>query len=141
MQGLSWNDIITHLHEIDGLSTGTLLFIAVIFLTAVGAALIVLRLILQFSHEGVFMFLPFISESLKALATEKTKDHMAIKVERRLHYLFVLVLLFSSAAILLHSLVPLVGKDSEKVLAAICLTSLVVCVALGGVSVRLATHL
>ena|ERR1035438_8967620 len=105
----SWNDVIAHLHDIDGLSTNTLVFLVVVFVLALAGGLIFLRLILQYSHEGVGLLLPLIQGALKALASEKTNDHPAIKVERRLHYLFALILLLSLVAILLHSLVPVIG--------------------------------
>jgi hypothetical protein len=136
VQATTWSDFVARLHDLRGVLgvSGAIVFIAVILLLLLAAALVALYLVLRFGESGIEMFLPFIRESLKALGREATKEHPAIRLERRLHYFFGLIIMVSLAGSLLHSLIPWVNPDTERMLMDAFVTSLVVCVALVPVS-------
>jgi hypothetical protein len=143
MQATEWRDLIARLRDLAGVfgPTGIIVFLAISLLLILGAGLVLLYMVLQFGESGIELFVPLLREALTALARERTKDHPAIQMERRFHYFFALLAILSLATSLLHSLIPWVNHETEKMLIEGFITSVVVWVVLIPVSLGLCMRL
>jgi phosphotransferase system glucose/maltose/N-acetylglucosamine-specific IIC component len=143
MPATAWGDFIARLHDLAGVfgAAGVIVFAALALLLILGAVLVLLYIVLQFGESGIELFIPLLREALKVLAREATKDHPAIRMERRFHYFFALIAIFSLAVSVLHSLIPWANHETEKMLIGAFITSVVVWVALIPVSLGLCMRL
>jgi hypothetical protein len=116
---------------------------ATIVLAAIllGAALLLVYMLLRFGESGVSMLLPFLRETFQALREEPYKKSPAIRLELLLHCLFGPIFAFTLFASLLHALIPWVNHDTEQILFDAFVTTGIVTVALTCVSVTLSLRL
>src|ERR1700730_3102764 len=129
-----WNGFIAGLNDLAAVlgTLGTITLVAVVF----GSVLFILYLILLFGDRAVQMFLPFLSEAVKILRSESTKTHPAIRLEMRFQQFLGVIVIFTLLANLLHALIPFVRERSEQVLQGALITSGILFVVLGCVSLN-----
>jgi len=116
---------------------GTIILVTLVL----GAFLFLVYMILRFGEHGVEILIPFVREIFRTLRSEATKSHPAIKIELLLHCLFGMIAVVCLLASVLHALSPFVREDMERLILYSFITSFVVCIALGGVSITLAVRL
>jgi hypothetical protein len=116
---------------------GTVLLVAVVL----GTLLTFLYMVLHFGDQAAHMFLPFLHEAVTALRSESTKTHPAIRLEMRFQMFLGAIVIFCLLASLSHALIPWVRERSEQVFLDALITSAVLFVVLGCVSLNLSLRL
>jgi hypothetical protein len=134
-----WNACISGLNELASVLgvPGTIMLVAIVL----GFVLYFVYMILLFGDRAVQMFLPFLSEAFKALRSESTKTHPAIRLEMRFQQFLGAIVVLCLLGVLLHALVPWVPEKPENVILGSLLTSGVLFVCLGSISLRLTLRL
>jgi hypothetical protein len=134
-----WNVVTSILNDLAAIlgPIGTVLLVTVVL----GAMLTFLYMVLHFGDQAAHMFLPFLHEAFKALRSESTKTHPAIRLEMRFQQFLGAIVILCLLAILLHALVPWVRERSEQTLLDALLTSAILFVCLGCVSLNLSLRL
>jgi hypothetical protein len=113
--------------------------LVILIIVAMGAIVFMGYQFLAFGHRAFEFALPYIGQILQILRGENQRQHLALDVERYLHLLFFAILFFCFTAIILHALVPWGGHHMEYIGIAF-IGSVVVCVALAGVSLTVAVR-
>jgi hypothetical protein len=138
-----WNAFTSALNDLAAIlgPIGSALFVVSVVALLLGFVLVSLYMVLHFGHEGAHMFLPFLHEAFTALRSESTKTDPAIRLEMRFQTFLGAIIILCLLASLLHALIPWGRDRSEQIFLGALITSTVLFVCLGCVSLNLSLRL